>query len=79
MDVVNKIDVCLKECLEKSNKTEDELFEIFNRLLNNYRQKSDKTIKLKKKLKTVFVYNAINTNTMIISGRNESNFAISTT
>ena len=55
MDVVNKIDVCLKECLEKSNKTEDELFEIFNRLLNNYRQKSDKTIKLKKKLKRKIV------------------------
>jgi len=55
MDVVNKLDVCLKECLERSNKTEDELFEIFNRLLNNHRKKRDKTIKLKKKLKRKIV------------------------
>ena len=53
MDVVNKIDVCLKECLEKSDKTEDELFEIFNRLLNKHRKKQTKPMKSKKKRKIV--------------------------
>ena len=48
MDVVNKIDVCLKECLEKSDKTEDELFEIFNRLLNKHRKKQTKSNKKRK-------------------------------
>ena len=53
MDVVNKLDVCLKECLEKSEKTEDEIFEIFNRLLNKHRQKQAKSINKKKKRKIV--------------------------
>ena len=45
--------VCLKECLEKSDKTEDELFEIFNRLLNKYRTKQTKSMKQRKKRKIV--------------------------
>jgi hypothetical protein len=53
MDVVNKLDVCLKECLEKSEKTEDEIFEIFNRLLNKHRKKQTKSMKPKKKRKIV--------------------------
>tara|TARA_B110001469_G_C9634937_1_gene318177 strand:+ start:1746 stop:1949 length:204 start_codon:yes stop_codon:yes gene_type:complete len=53
MDVVNKIDACLKECLENSDKTGDELFEIFNRLLIKHRTKQTKPMKLKKKRKIV--------------------------
>jgi hypothetical protein len=54
MDVVNKLDMCLKECLEKSEKTEDEIFDIFNRLLNKHRNKqTNNPTKPKKKRKIV--------------------------
>jgi hypothetical protein len=53
MNVVNKLDICLRECLDNSCKTEDEIFEIFNILLNKHRKKHSKSIKSKKKRKIV--------------------------